>query len=90
MRKIFGIINNDLALNFLGTSIEEYYDYLESKFTPEMNWDNYGTYWNIDHIKPLNYFNPCLAETIRRFHYTNTQPLTVSENRQKGNKEIKN
>ena len=43
-----------------------------------MNWDNYGSYWEIDHIKPLSKGGS--------FHYTNTQPLTVKENRRKGAK----
>lgn len=36
---------------------EELKSHLESQFTPEMNWDNYGTYWEIDHIIPKNLFN---------------------------------
>lgn len=31
--------------------------HLESQFTPEMSWDNYGSYWEIDHIIPQNTFN---------------------------------
>ena len=43
-----------------------------------MNWGNYGTYWEIDHTFPLSKGGS--------FHYTNTQPLTIEENRSKGNK----
>lgn len=64
------------TLEFLGCSIEDYIIYLEQKFTNKMNWENYGNYWEIDHIKPL--------VKGGSFHYTNTQPLTITENRKKG------
>jgi hypothetical protein len=65
----------DRTLDHLGCSISEFLLYLEQRFTPEMTWDNYGTYWEIDHIIPLSKGGS--------FHYTNTQPLTISENRTK-------
>jgi hypothetical protein len=71
---------------YLGCSIEEYKLYLEKQFTPEMTWDNYGTYWEIDHIVPLFTFdlnNP--LEIKKAFNYKNTQPLTIHENRSKKN-----
>jgi hypothetical protein len=63
---------------YLGCSYEEYYVYLEKQFTEEMNWDNYGKYWEIDHTKPLSKGGS--------FHYTNTTPMIISENRSKSNK----
>lgn len=62
----------------LGCSIEEYIKHLESQFSRNMNWDNHGEYWEIDHIIPLSKGGS--------FHYTNTQPLTITENRKKSNK----
>jgi hypothetical protein len=53
-----------------------------------MNWNNYGTYWNIDHVIPLNYNKPTYEEIGARLHYTNTQPLEVSKNRKKGYKYV--
>jgi hypothetical protein len=63
------------SIEYLGCTIQEYKQYLEPMFTPEMNWDNYGTYWEVDHIYPL--------AKGGSFHYTNTQPLTIPDNRTK-------
>lgn len=65
-------------IEHLGCSWEEFFLYLEKQFTETMNWDNYGTYWEIDHIFPLSKGGS--------FHYSNTQPMTVTENRSKGNR----
>ena len=37
-------------------NLQQLKEHLESQFTPEMNWDNYGSYWEIDHIIPQNLF----------------------------------
>ena len=61
---------------YLGCSIDYYKVYLESLFLPEMNWDNYGTIWEIDHIVPCINFNIEVEdEMLKCFHYSNTQPL---------------
>lgn len=72
---------------YLGCSIKEYKQYLEKQFTSEMNWENYGTYWEIDHINPISKFDFNIDDNIyAAFHYTNTQPLSITMNRQKYNK----
>ena len=77
------------TIEYLGCTIEEYRVYLESKFTPEMNWENYGTYWEIDHIKPIDSFNLNNPEELNKcFHYNNTQPMYWKDNREKSNKII--
>ena len=60
----------------LGCSILYYKLYLESKFKPEMNWDNHGEVWEIDHIIPCSSFDLTDTEQQKQcFVYTNTQPL---------------
>jgi 5-methylcytosine-specific restriction endonuclease McrA len=66
------------TIELLGCSIKEYIVYLEKQFDENMNWGNYGTYWEVDHIQPLSKGGS--------FHYTNTQPMHFSENRSKGNR----
>lgn len=61
----------------IGCSIQFYKEYLESKFTNGMSWENYGYFgWHIDHIKPCASFDLSDLEQQKQcFHYMNTQPL---------------
>lgn len=75
------------TLDLLGCSIEELKLHMSKKFTEGMSWDNYGKYWEIDHIKPCSLFDLSKEDEQRKcFHFTNLQPLLPKENRQKGNK----
>jgi len=75
------------TLEMLGCSIEEFRYYIEKQFTPEMNWENYGDYWELDHIKPCDAFDLSNLEEQRRcFTFTNIQPLEKINNRIKSNK----
>ena len=73
--------NNRSTIDMLGCDVATYKSYLEGRFINVMSWDNYGTYWHIDHIKPCSSFN--LSDPIQArecFHYTNTQPLEAKLN----------
>lgn len=65
------------SAELLSCSINFYKEYLESKFTKGMTWENYGLYgWHIDHIRPCASFDLSDEEQQKQcFHYTNTQPL---------------
>jgi hypothetical protein len=83
-KRIYSYIKNDSikSIEYLGCNINFYLKYLESQFTTNMNWDNYGTYWEIDHIKSLftfDFTNPMMIKEA--FNYKNTRPLSISENR---------
>lgn len=59
-----------------GASPEKYKDYLESKFTLNMNWNNYGDVWCLDHIIPCRKFNlENKGDILECFNYKNTQPI---------------
>ena len=61
----------------LGCSIEFFREYLESKFTKGMSWENHGLYgWHLDHIRCCSSFDLSDLEQQKLcFHYTNYQPL---------------
>jgi len=64
------------VLKLLSCSIEEFKLYLEKQFLPEMNWDNHGVIWEMDHIKPCASFNLVDIEQQKQcFHFSNHQPL---------------
>lgn len=73
----------------LGYTVEDLMEHLEKKFTPEMNWDNYGTYWHIDHIRPKSWFEYTStdSEAFKQcWALDNLQPLEASLNCSKGNR----
>lgn len=64
------------TLELLGCTIPELKAYLENRFLPTMSWDNYGSLWHIDHIKPCaSYDLTDPKQQAECFHYTNLQPL---------------
>jgi hypothetical protein len=79
-----GIGKTSRTVGLLGCSIADFRIYLESRFDHGMTWENYGTFWEIDHIMPCAIFNLSNPDHQRRcFHFSNHQPLTVSANRKK-------
>lgn len=75
------------SIELLGCSIKELMDHLQSKFYADMSWENYGSYWHIDHIRPCASFNLQNEEEQKIcFHYSNLQPLTAKDNIIKGAK----
>jgi hypothetical protein len=85
--KTYQTLKRDRTIEYLGCTMEEYTQYLEYSFTSEMSWDNYGTYWEIDHIQPVDSFDLNIEENLYKcFHYLNTQPLEKDKNREKSNK----
>lgn len=74
-------------IKLLGCSLPKVKLHLEKQFKDGMNWSNHGSYWEVDHIIPCDNFNMQDFEQQKLcFHYTNLQPLTITENRQKSNK----
>ena len=82
------IEKSDETMNLIGCSAIELKEYLESKFTEGMTWENRGREgWHIDHIKPCSSFDLSDPEQQKEcFHYTNLQPLWAKDNLRKGYK----
>ena len=65
----------------IGCTTKELARHLESKFTQGMSWDNYGTYWHVDHILPCASFDHTDDGQVKQcWHWTNLQPLEASRN----------
>jgi len=76
------------SVDGLGCTVGFFIEYLESKFTKGMNWENYGLKgWHMDHIQPLSSFNLTNKEDFSKAcHYTNIQPLWWYDNLKKAQK----
>lgn len=75
------------ANEFIGCDIIHFIKHIESQFTREMNWDNHGEVWELDHKKPISSFNLLSIEEQKLcFHFSNLQPLIKLNNRTKLNK----
>ena len=75
------------TLDMLGCSVDFVRKWLESQFTSEMSWENYGTYWHIDHFYPVACFDLSKdSEQDTCFNWANLQPLEGCKNMSKGAK----
>jgi len=78
------IIKNSTTMNYIGCNIQYLREWFEYNFTDEMNWDNYGSYWSIDHIIPVCKFNLTEEnENLKCWNWTNLMPVTVKYNSSK-------
>jgi len=77
------------AVRDLGCTIEFLIAYLQDKFYGKISWDNYGTYWEIDHVKALWKFDLTQrSEFLNAVNFTNLQPLTKPDHKKKTVKEM--
>jgi hypothetical protein len=85
-----GFNKSKSTLKLLGIpNIEFLKNYLESKFKPNMSWEQRGLI-HIDHIIPCAAFDLTdPKQQSKCFHYTNLQPLWAKENLSKGAKVLK-
>lgn len=70
-------------------TLEELVNHLESQFSDNMNWENYGSYWHLDHKRPKSWFhynNVEDKEFKKCWSLNNLQPLLAKDNLSKGNK----
>jgi len=68
-------------------TVDQLKRHLEKLFSPEMNWGNYGTVWEIDHKVPIAAFNfehPGDIDFRLCWSLRNLQPLEASKNMSKG------
>lgn len=79
-----GLKKSAPTLDLIGCSVESLREVLEFQFQEGMTWQNHGTHWEIDHRRPCASFDLSKPEEQRAcFHWSNLQPLTVTENRRK-------
>ena len=72
--------------NLLRMSYSDFIDWIEFQFQDNINWDNRSTFWEIDHVIPVSYFNLENEDDIKVCcHWSNLRPLEILKNRKKSN-----
>jgi hypothetical protein len=76
------------AIQDLGCTIPFLKDYIAAQFYDSITWDNYGEYWQLDHIKALWRFDLTDREQfLQAVNYKNLQPLTKPDHDKKSSEE---
>jgi hypothetical protein len=71
----------DVKCLYIGCSTSQLSRHLESRFTKQMTWENYGTYWHVDHILPCASFDHTDPKQVAQcWHWTNLRPLEAKAN----------
>lgn len=77
------------VLKHLPYTKEQLKEHIQNQFDSNMSWDNYGSYWHLDHIVPqdaLPYDSFDHPNFLKCWSLDNLRPLEAKENIRKGNK----
>ena len=78
------LVKTDSTMNYIGCNIQYLREWFEYNFTDEMNWDNYGSLWSIDHIIPVCKFDLTIEdEKLKCWNWSNLMPVTINYNSSK-------
>jgi hypothetical protein len=75
--------------DLVGYTVDQLKAHLEKLFTLEMSWENYGTFWEIDHRIPIaahNFESPNDPDFKKCWALKNLRPLEIIKNRSKHDK----
>ena len=89
--KICDFIKKKLASAYIVDILDCDYDFfvawLTYQFTDEMTIDNYGKYWQVDHVIPCSLYDITDKDELHKcFNWSNCQPLKSIKNSEKVNK----
>lgn len=76
------------TLEMLDCEVKFVRKWIESQFDDNMNWENWGSFWHLDHFIPVASFDLTNIENqMKCFHWSNLQPLEFKENLSKNCKQ---
>lgn len=77
---------------YLGCSLSDFRNYIESQFESWMNWNNYGRgkdKWNFDHIRQVNRFDLAIeADRLTCFNFKNYRPYNAEKNNKEQSRDV--
>ncbi len=83
--------NGNTLIDFIGCSIDFLKKWFEFNFDDNINWQNYGTYWQVDHVTPCASYDFKIQENIYKcWNWSNLVPLEKKANARKCSKIIDN
>lgn len=69
------------TVQYVGCTPAELKKHLESQFDEHMTWYNCGTYWHVDHIVPMSFFDMTKEkDRLTCCHFSNLRPFPAEEN----------
>ena len=72
---------------YFGLDIENYRKWIELQFTPDLDWDNFGSSWQFDHIIPVAYFDFTKEEDLFLcWNFINIRVERLEPNKARGNR----
>jgi hypothetical protein len=81
LRRNINSYKNNSTMKYIGCSFEFLKKWFEYNFDKNMSWDNRGSYWHIDHIKPCNSYDLTIQTDIYLcYNWTNLRPLEKTNN----------
>lgn len=80
--KVKGWHKDNEFSKYIGCSLEELRKHIECQFSPQMNWDNYAFFWEVDHKIALGNAKT-EKEMYKLCHYTNLVPLSKEDHKAK-------
>lgn len=84
-------LKENKTIELIGCNIKEFKQWLEFQFDLNMNWNNYGVEWEIDHVIPCASFDLRNEDAqLKCFNWKNCRPLEKTKNKDKSNKLIEN
>lgn len=81
--RLRGCVDNKPAstLDFLGCSIADFREWMEFQFDGHMSWENHGTYWHFDHVKPCASYDLSIEKNVEEcFNWKNIRPCEAKKN----------
>jgi hypothetical protein len=83
--------NSKTSIKLIDCDINFLKEWLNYNFKDGMTFDNYGSYWHVDHVIPCSLFDLSNEDEIKNcFKWTNLQPLEAKLNLSKQNNLDKN
>jgi hypothetical protein len=78
--------NENYALYF-GLDIKCFREWIEIQFTEDLNWKNFGSTWQFDHIVPVAYFDFSIEEDLKLcWNFINIRVEKIELNKVRGNR----